>query len=194
MPVRLRNTLLLTCVLGLLLLPACGGGDSSSTAPTPVPDPIPAGSAGTTLTQSGCAATYACPNVDAGGAANPTTPTFDRLILSNGTSSSCRADIGPGSPPPPAMIPIEFTVRNPASGYQWQSQSTSSARLAAPFSGNITTAGPYQATLQLMGGQGSEAGQTVVQTFTLELRRTSGDRPVVASCAVSVWGFMRPER
>lgn len=86
-----------------LWVSACSGGRSESggpTAPTPTPAPIPPTSAGTTVTTNGCAATYSCPNVDANGNANPTTPTFERLTLNNGTSSSCRADIGPNVPEP----------------------------------------------------------------------------------------------
>ena len=192
MPVRLHWRV--AGVLGVSTLLACGGGGggSSPTGPTPTPAPIPSGVAGTTDSQSGCAATYICPNVDAGGNAGPATPTFDRLTLNNGTSSTCQARIGPNVPPPD--LRVEFTIRNPDAAYRWTSEGNSGARLGEPTSGSAATAGPHQAAVRFLGPQGTESGQVVTQTLTLQLRRASGNEPLVASCAVTMWGFMAPAR
>jgi hypothetical protein len=194
MSVAARAALVFT---SLLALSCSGGGGSSSTGPTPIAPTIPQNQAASQQTTNGCAATYACPNVDVNGTANPSVPTFNTLTLSNGTSSSCRLDIPPQSSGGVGEMPVEFTIRNPVSGFQWTGeQGGTNVSLANSQIGSAATAGPFQATLRLRPGQGSEAGQTIVQTFTLHIRRvTSGiENPIVSSCSVTVWGFFRSER
>lgn len=163
------------------------GGDENvlPTGPTPVAPVIPADTAGTTVSQNGCAVTYNCPTADA----NPPVPTFDRVTLTNGTSSSCRINVPGGGNGGEA--PMEVTIRNPSPGFQWDAGS-GDARLAVwPLS--ASTAGPHQATVRLFPGQNSgvSAGQTFVQTLTLQMRRgTNVDSPAVASCAIAVWGTL----
>lgn len=191
MPVRSRYTLLWLVVSVLAACSGGGGSTPTSPSPPPTPDPIPQAAAGATLSQNGCAVTYACPNVDANGNANPTTPTFDRLTVMNGTSSSCTVNIGPNAPP--VRVPIEFTIRNPSNRYTWSGANADEAHLAEPTSGSAATAGPFQSTVEFFGRQGAVSGDTITKTLTLQLRGGT-DNSFAASCAVTMWGFMVSQR
>src|SRR6266850_1262435 len=56
---------------------SCKGGESGNPGGPSAP-PTPPSNPGTVVSQNGCSVTYACPNVDINGVANPSTPTFDR--------------------------------------------------------------------------------------------------------------------
>lgn len=189
-----------TVLAALLCVGACGGsGDSgagaSPTSPTAAtPAPLPAGTGATPVGQTGCSATYACPNVDADGNANPSTPTFDRVTLGNGTSATCpveRLPDGTGAGPIPTF-PVEFSIRNPSPQFLWRSNSGSSAFLQEPPSGSAGSSGPFQATARIAGPQGSLAGQIASDILTLEIRRFNDMNIVVARCAMTVWFLQRP--
>lgn len=184
-------------VLGGLVLYACGsgkdgGGSLGPTAPTPLNPATP-------VSQNGCSAIYACPTTDANGAANPSTPTFDRLTVSNGTSASCRADFFRNSQSPP--INIEFTVRNPQRSYNWRTKQDNGTPYVStsPSVGFAETAGPFQAVATLGGpGLGQSSGETFSQNLVLDLVLAGPNSgsftslPAVASCGVTLYGITTP--
>jgi hypothetical protein len=186
----IRGILLVAAVT----LSACGsGGGGSNSGPTAPSGTSSTGpSAATTLSSAGCSVTYSCPNVDVNGTASPTTPTFDSLTVTNGTSSSCRADIYRNSPSP--LVPVEFTVRNPQRDYFWATfGSQVSAENAQDRS--VSTAGPHRTNVTNFAGPNFSSGQTITQTLTLSIRRSSSpEGPVVAQCSVAMWGFVVPGR
>ncbi len=177
-------------LVAALLVTACGGGKGGSTSPSAVTAPtIPSTATATLITQSGCAATYMCPKVDTNGATNPSTATFNTLTVSNGTSQSCRADIYRNSQSP--ELSADFTIRNAnATGYFWASDASTISFL--PRSGNAT-AGPIHVTVENWGGGGNiRSGDTVAQSLTLSLRQATSGNPLVAQCAVTLWGYIVP--
>ena len=179
----------------LIFTAACAGGGSSSsntgpTSPTPT-------NPGTPVSQTGCSVTYQCPNVDANGVANPSTPTFDQLTLTTGTSDSCRADVlrNPSSP----TVPIQFTIRNaapntPAASYFWSVNTGPDMMSTSPPSGQTTTAGPFQATAQFSNFSGSiSSGQNLTETLELDIHNSGASgTSIVARCGVTVFGFVKP--
>jgi hypothetical protein len=195
-----RHAHLFVTAMSLGFAAACGGGGgaggSSPTGPTvtisqPPSDPK---TTGTVTSSNGCASTFMCPNVDASGNANPSTPTIERLTLENGTSSSCRADLTRN--PPTATVPIEFTIRNPeiggASSHIW---STNDGDVGGtPNSGPANSAGPFRVMGQFGNLQGKDisSGKTVSATLTVSIKRTGSPLVTVAACSVAVWGYVVP--
>jgi hypothetical protein len=195
----MRNRMVVGVLFSGLVVCACGGsggsGDSVKAGPTA---PTPSSPA-TPVSQNGCSATYTCPTTDANGGANPTTPTLDRLTVSNGTSTSCRADFYRNSPSPP--INIEFTVRNAQRFNNWRTKQDSATPYVStsPGAGLAETAGPYQAVATLGGpGLGQSSGETFSQNLVIELI-TAGPNsppfntiPAVAACGVTLYGYTTP--
>lgn len=187
-----RNLFILTLSL---MAAACGGSSSSSsnnpTSPTPT-DP------GTLVSQNGCSATFACPNTDINGTPNPSTPTFDQLTLSTGTSDSCRAHDPSGNS---QAIPIQFTIHNPGNPnkYWWRfhEQADNNTLNTNPSSQPAGSPGPFQATA-FFGGVNhcQDCSNNFTQNLILEIvdvhppNSNSFDPSVtvVAACGVTVWG------
>lgn len=177
-------------VMILVSASACGSGSSSSSSSPTSPTPS---NPATPVSQNGCSATFACPSTDSSGVANPSTPTFDRLTISNGTSSACRAPLPRNSPDP--GIPIEFTIRNPRSGFSWRFHPDSSLMTISPSSGSAGTAGAFQAIVKFNPANLSlSSGLNFTQNLTLDLVDTlspfQGSTPqgnVVAACGVTLW-------
>ena len=174
-----------------------GGGTSSSAGPTA---PSPSNPA-TPVSQNGCSATFACPNTNAQGNANPSTPTFERLTLTTGTSASCRADLFRNSQSPP--IPVEFTIRNPIRNFTWRSRLGDPSLLSmTPNMGLADTAGPFQTSAAFSSGGlgGLSSGLTFSQNLILEIIDTGpnsppfASAPALAACGVTVWGIVTPGR
>jgi hypothetical protein len=175
-------------ILVSILVSGCGvlGSDKSSsqgpTAPTP---PNPAAP----TSQNGCSATYTCAATDSNGAANPSTPTFDRLTLATGTSASCRAALHRNTPDP--GIAIEFTIRNPQGKFNWQyvAQADNTLLMTAPGFGLASAAGPIQTTafFNPAGIPNIKTGLEFTQNLVLTIS-TFSPITVVASCGVTVWG------
>lgn len=205
---------LVVCLLTTMCVSGCSKGGSDSGSPTGPTTPTPApANPGTVVSQNGCSVTYACPNVDSNGVANPSTPTFDRLTVSNGTSSSCKVDSYRNTQPDPGQnIAIEFTLRNtrpttPSESYNWGGTGGASAgtggtdcamHLNSPMNGRADTTGPFQALVGFGGCSSAQrSGDTFTQTLTIEIRRPTGDpnnQPLVAACGVTLWGYVTPNK
>ncbi len=192
---HLKLTLALLFALTVPLMSCSKGGDGGGSsegpmAPTP-PNP------GTNTSQNGCSVTYACPNVDINGGANPATPTLATLTLTNGTSASCRASGHRNTPDP--GIPIEFTIRNPAAGFSWRNKGLVDQTLLHtdppnPNSGAATSAGPVQTVVFFAYGAipGIKTGLNFTQNLVMEILDARSGSPTsglaVASCGVTVFG------
>ena len=177
----------------------CSSNSSSSSSPSsPTSAPPPA--AASTVSTNGCAATYACPNVDANGVANPSTPTFDQFTLSNGTSSSCRASLHRNTPDP--GIPFQVTIRNTQQfSYSWRPHNQT-ATGTDPNLLTITPGGAALAGSTLISataffnsaGLGPlSTGLNFTQNLVIDIISTPAgsnffSAPAVASCGVTVWG------
>ncbi len=182
------------CLLATLLVSGCGGGGSSSpTSPTsqvttPVTDTA---SVASPVDQSGCAATYVCPNVDLSGQSNPNAPTIERIALSTGTSETCRASVDrvEGG----TNIAVQVTIRNPQGFWFWGSNGPGIPAAVASLrvgGQSAATPGPFASTIAIGGAQ---LGVPIVTGLTFTTRLTlytfqGGSMPRTA-CAVAIYGI-----
>ena len=195
--------LLLLCVSVCSL--SCKGENSNPSAPSA--PPTPPSNPGTVVSTNGCSVTYACPNVDASGNANPSIPTFDRLTVTNGTSESCKVDSYRNTVPNPGdNIAIEFTLRNtvpttPSASFNWQALGGNDGcgmHLTNPQNGMANAPGPFQATVGFgfRCASSTNSGQIFAQNLTLEIRRPGdpSSNPLLAACGVTLWGYITPNK
>lgn len=112
--------------LGLV---ACGGGSSS-----------PGSSSSSPTAPSGAAICSPAVVTICGGSFNGGPTTFGQVTVTAGGAPSCRVALG-------EAIPISFTIVNPNSTAAWQIN-TNTRQAASPSSGNASSAGPFQATVQ----------------------------------------------
>jgi hypothetical protein len=191
-------------IVGLLLIAfatACSGSSSSSASPSSATTvtTAPPGAA-LPVSTNGCAATYACASTDANGVPNPSTPTFDQLTLSNGTSSSCRASLHRNTPDP--GIPFQVTIRNTQQfGYSWrphnQTATGTDPSLLAITPGGSALAGSSSISATAFfnsAGLGPlSTGLNFTQNLVIDIISTGPGSnfftaPAVATCGVTVWG------
>jgi hypothetical protein len=195
-----RSTSLI--IIAILVSGCSGGNSSTSPSPTPTPTPPPSiSNPGVLVSQSGCAATFACPNTDIAGMSNPTTPTFDTLTMSNGTTEGCRVGYTrstSGGNGTTDSIVIGFTVRNPSPtcGFSWASESHSDNTgfvTTAPFGGCTLNPnpGPFQATAQFVGSSTAIGSQQPNFTEVLTLIIHDVGQKVWASCGIPVYGVLK---
>lgn len=155
------------------------GGPTGPTAPTPP-------SQGTVVNTNGCQVTYACPNADINGGASPSTPTFNQLTLSTGTSESCRYGVHRNTPDP--GIPIQFTIRNAQNNFSWRFREASDLATTTPRSGDLTNP-TVQATAFTSPIANTKTGLNFTQNLVLEITQGThaATDPAVAACGVTIW-------
>jgi hypothetical protein len=187
------RTELFVALVVAILVGACGGGPSSSsstpTSASPTSNPgTPVGP----VDQTGCSATYACPNVDINGTPNPSTPTFDQLTLSKGASSTCpvveRDRSGTTEP-----FPIQFTIRKPDGGFGWRYDMRTDGSSyvgtmppsgsTAPNENGRPTSDPIQVIGQAFMTRGAQAFTSVLSLGIYDLTQTKR-----ASCGIQIFG------
>lgn len=196
MSVRTHHAFFFAAAAATALAIGCGGGAAGSVDSGVPTSPTPSNPA-TPVSQNGCAATLMCPNADINGVADPTTPTFDTITLSTGTSATCRAEIHRNTSDP--GVPISFTIRHANAQAFWRFRMEGSPPMMSvqPPSGGAASAGPFAGSAFYNGGGPNgpsiKTGDNVTQNLILELvQGTSKDSnpitlPVVAACGVTVW-------
>ena len=118
----------LSAALLAVALPACKGGSSAVSAPTP-----PSASAT-------CSPPVVTTCFVSSGQSAETRAAIGQVTVMAGGAPSCRVAINEG-------IPISFTIVNPRSTASWTIE-TNTRQAASPSTGSAATAGPFQATVQ----------------------------------------------